>query len=77
MELKLIDANLLAKMFLQGTNELNKNKDTVDALNVCPVPDGDTGTNMSLTMNSAVESLHKNDFKTTDVIFDSKDSINY
>lgn len=68
MELKLIDANLLAKMFLQGTYELNKNKDTVDALNVFPVPDGDTGTNMSLTMNSAVESLQKSEFKTVEAV---------
>jgi len=55
-------------MFLQGTYELNKNKDTVDALNVFPVPDGDTGTNMSLTMNSAVENLQKNNFQTVEAV---------
>ncbi len=66
MELKTINAELLAKMFRQGTYELNKNKGIVDALNVFPVPDGDTGTNMSLTMNSAVEGLTKQTFETVE-----------
>lgn len=59
---------MLAKMFKQGTYELNRNKEVVDALNVFPVPDGDTGTNMSLTMNSAVEGLSKADFETVDEV---------
>lgn len=66
MELKTINAELLAKMFKQGTYELNKNKDIVDSLNVFPVPDGDTGTNMSLTMNSAIEGLSKQVFETVE-----------
>ncbi len=66
MEIKTINAQMLAKMFKQGTYELNRNKDIVDALNVFPVPDGDTGTNMSLTMNSAIEGLSKNTFETVD-----------
>lgn len=66
MELKTINAELLAKMFKQGTVELNKNKGIVDALNVFPVPDGDTGTNMSLTMNSAIEGLTKQNFDTVE-----------
>lgn len=68
MELKTINAELLAKMFKQGTFELNKNKAMVDALNVFPVPDGDTGTNMSLTMNSAVESLSKQVFDSVEEV---------
>ncbi|MBE0451302.1 MAG: DAK2 domain-containing protein [Clostridia bacterium] len=68
MELKTINAELLAKMFKQGTYELNKNKDIVDSLNVFPVPDGDTGTNMSLTMNSAIEGLSKQTFDTVDEV---------
>ncbi len=68
MELKTINAELLAKMFKQGTYELNRNKDIVDALNVFPVPDGDTGTNMSLTMNSAVEGLSKQSFDTVEEV---------
>ena len=68
MELKTINAELLAKMFKQGTFELNKNKVIVDALNVFPVPDGDTGTNMSLTMNSAVEGLSKQVFDSVEEV---------
>ena len=68
MELKTINAELLAKMFKQGTFELNKNKNIVDALNVFPVPDGDTGTNMSLTMNSAIEGLLKQSFDNVDEV---------
>jgi dihydroxyacetone kinase-like predicted kinase len=66
VEIKTINAQMLAKMFKQGTYELNRNKDIVDALNVFPVPDGDTGTKMSLTMNSAIEGLSKNTFETVD-----------
>ena len=68
MELKTINAELLAKMFKQGTYELNKNKALVDSLNVFPVPDGDTGTNMSLTMNSAVEGLSKQVFDSVEEV---------
>lgn len=68
MELKTINAELLAKMFKQGTYELNYNKNLIDALNVFPVPDGDTGTNMSLTMNSAVEGLSKMTFDTVEEV---------
>lgn len=68
MNSKNIDAALLAQMFKQGTAVLNQNKSTVDALNVFPVPDGDTGTNMSLTMSAAVESLDKNDFQTVEQV---------
>lgn len=63
-----INAELLAKMFMQGTIELNNNKHIVDALNVFPVPDGDTGTNMSLTMNASVEGLSKGNFQTVDEV---------
>lgn len=54
-----ITGQLLFDMFKQGTNELNKNKSIVDSLNVFPVPDGDTGTNMSLTMNAALNEAKK------------------
>ncbi len=57
MNTKTIDASLLTKMFIHGTSQLEANKSVVDALNVFPVPDGDTGTNMSLTMKNAVEEL--------------------
>ncbi len=59
-----IDGKLLKKMIIAGANNLNRNKQTVDELNVFPVPDGDTGTNMSLTIMSAakeVENIETND----------------
>lgn len=54
MSIEIINGALLLEIFKQSTADLNKNKAMVDALNVFPVPDGDTGTNMSLTMNSAL-----------------------
>ncbi len=54
-----IDAKLLFNMFAHSTIKLAENKEKVDALNVFPVPDGDTGTNMSLTMNQALEEITK------------------
>ena len=47
---KTIDGLLLRDMVVAGAALLEKNREAVDALNVFPVPDGDTGTNMSLTM---------------------------
>ncbi len=52
-----IDGNQLKNMIISGANNLENNKDMVNALNVYPVPDGDTGTNMSLTMTSAVKEI--------------------
>ncbi|HZX20993.1 MAG TPA: DAK2 domain-containing protein [Clostridia bacterium] len=58
MEIEYIDGPLLKKMILSGAESLEKNKDIVNSLNVFPVPDGDTGTNMSLTMQSAVREIN-------------------
>ncbi len=55
---KTITGAQLRKMVISGANYLDENKDYVDSLNVFPVPDGDTGTNMSLTMKSAVRELN-------------------
>ncbi|MEG1559705.1 MAG: DAK2 domain-containing protein [Clostridia bacterium] len=52
-----IGGKLLKEMFLCGAAVLERNKKAVDALNVFPVPDGDTGTNMSMTMQSAAREL--------------------
>ncbi|MBN2260982.1 MAG: DAK2 domain-containing protein [Clostridiales bacterium] len=57
MDIKMIDGKLLTKMFILGTMSLAKEKEEINALNVFPVPDGDTGTNMNLTMQSAVNKL--------------------
>ena len=54
---KTINCATFRKMVLVGAKALENNRAKVDALNVFPVPDGDTGTNMSLTMQSAVKEL--------------------
>ncbi len=51
--IKTIDAKTFAKMFLAGANRLEAKKEWINELNVFPVPDGDTGTNMTLTIMSA------------------------
>ena len=50
-----LDGQLLSRMVIAGANELTLNKQLVDAMNVFPVPDGDTGTNMSLTVLAAAK----------------------
>ena len=55
---KKIDGMLLKEMFISGAALLSNNRDSVDALNVFPVPDGDTGTNMSQTIASAVKEIN-------------------
>ncbi len=55
---KSITGALLRKMVISGANYLEENKEYVNSLNVFPVPDGDTGTNMSLTMKSSVKELN-------------------
>jgi DAK2 domain fusion protein YloV len=57
LAVKTIDASMLKKMFLSGAKELEINKEWINELNVFPVPDGDTGTNMSLTIMSAVRAV--------------------
>ena len=52
-----IDGLLFKEMFQSGAALLTQNRESVDALNVFPVPDGDTGTNMSQTINSAVKEM--------------------
>jgi DAK2 domain fusion protein YloV len=54
-----IDGKKLREMFVSGANNLQNHKDLVDKLNVFPVPDGDTGTNMSLTISYAIQELSK------------------
>ena len=54
---KIINSTEFRKMIMVGAKQLEINRAKVDALNVFPVPDGDTGTNMSLTMQSCVKEL--------------------
>ena len=57
MSLQTIDAGCLAKMFLAGAKRLESKKEWINELNVFPVPDGDTGTNMTLTIMSAAKDV--------------------
>ena len=52
-----INARLLQQMFLSGAATLESNKEKINDLNVFPVPDGDTGTNMTMTINSAADEV--------------------
>ena len=52
-----IDAAMLSKMFLGAADNLNAHKDIINELNVFPVPDGDTGTNMTMTITSAAKAV--------------------
>ena len=54
-----IDARTMQKAFLSGANRINQQKEYINELNVFPVPDGDTGTNMSLTIISAANEVKK------------------
>ncbi len=65
----IIDANTLERMFLAGTKYLENKKEWINELNVFPVPDGDTGTNMMMTLMSAVNELQqlKKDVKLSDI----------
>ena len=56
-----ITGNMLRDAFISGVNNLDNHKTQVDELNVFPVPDGDTGTNMTMTVSNAVEELSKLD----------------
>ncbi len=55
--IKTIDAEMLSKMFLAGAKNLEEKKEWINELNVFPVPDGDTGTNMTLTIMSAAKEV--------------------
>ena len=58
MAISTIDAKLLQKMFLAGAKNLESKKEWINDLNVFPVPDGDTGTNMTLTIMSAAKEVN-------------------
>lgn len=57
MAIKMIDAELLQKAFMAGAYNLERNKEYINELNVFPVPDGDTGSNMSLTIMAAAKEV--------------------
>jgi len=59
----IIDAKMLSKMFLAGAKNLDNKKEWINDLNVFPVPDGDTGTNMTMTILSAAKELQAADME--------------
>ena len=61
MALNTVDAKMLAKMFLAGAKNLENKKEWINELNVFPVPDGDTGTNMTMTIMAAAKEVAKMD----------------
>ncbi|MBZ4645267.1 MAG: Dak phosphatase [Clostridia bacterium] len=71
MVLKQIDGRMLKRMVLSAANNLENNKKVVDALNVFPVPDGDTGTNMSLTLLTAAKEVKLADDSSVSIIADT------
>ena len=68
MAIEFIDAALLQKMFLAGAKSIESKKDYINELNVFPVPDGDTGTNMTLTIMSAAKEVNSIDNPTIENI---------
>ncbi|MFR8544484.1 MAG: hypothetical protein ACLVE3_03625 [[Clostridium] scindens] len=59
MATKTINVDMLAKMFLAGAQNIEAQKEFINELNVFPVPDGDTGTNMSLTIMAAAKEVKR------------------
>ena len=55
----MLDGNSLRDAIISAANNLSNNRKRVDDLNVFPVPDGDTGTNMSMTLSNSVRELKK------------------
>ena len=66
-----INAALYIEMIRSGAALLEKNKQFVNELNVFPVPDGDTGTNMSMTINAGVTALSSGQAKTITAVADA------
>ncbi|WP_078380935.1 DAK2 domain-containing protein [Sutcliffiella halmapala] len=60
MSVKVLNGKRFAQMVIQGANHLSNNAKIVDALNVFPVPDGDTGTNMNLSITSGAKEVRNN-----------------
>ena len=57
MVIKTVDASVIKKCFLAGANAIDAKKEVINDLNVFPVPDGDTGTNMTMTIMSAAREV--------------------
>ena len=64
----IINGSTLRKMFASAFSLVEENKNDIDALNVFPVPDGDTGTNMSLTLKSAATEMNNCESNSIEVL---------
>ena len=66
--MKILEVSLLKEMLLSGSNNLYNHYPDIDALNVFPVPDGDTGMNMNLTLTSGAKEIqNRNDTNVYDL----------
>ena len=61
METKVLDGNTFKRILCGGAREIRQNVQAINDLNVCPVPDGDTGTNMSRTIESGLAKIAEHD----------------
>ena len=68
---KKIDGMMLKEMFSSGAALLTQNRESVDALNVFPVPDGDTGTNMTQTITSAIREMNSKRYTSVSDVADA------
>lgn len=68
MVIKTINGDKLAAMIAQGATQLAANAEYVDSLNVFPVPDGDTGSNMSMTLTAGAEEVLKHESATVAIV---------
>ena len=66
--MKIIDANKLQQMIIGAYEYLDENKDHVNELNVFPVPDGDTGTNMNMTIKSGLDKVNKSNLSSVEEV---------
>lgn len=68
MSEKIITANQLKSMIAVGCDRLKAGADYVDSLNVFPVPDGDTGTNMNLSFSAGLDRVNQSDDQTVEAV---------
>ncbi|MBD1224470.1 DAK2 domain-containing protein [Virgibacillus halodenitrificans] len=71
MTIQKLDGITFAQMVLSGAHHLSNNAQKIDALNVFPVPDGDTGTNMNLSITSGASEVKKQDSNSISIVADA------
>jgi DAK2 domain fusion protein YloV len=71
LKIETITAQIFAQMMVSGANRLYNHKNTVNDLNVFPVPDGDTGTNMSMTVNAMAKEISQKEYTSVSKVADA------